>query len=114
MPRAELVGDQRKLVHLRGGHGSARDLGANHVHAGLALAVHAAPQALGAELVVGQSAGHVLFGVRTEELNVRPNGSIVLRFGVGLDVRGLGGQFSDHDYPYVYRDYYISRSFTIR
>ncbi len=49
---AEFVGNRRQLIHLRRGHRSARDLGADHVDAGLALAVNAAPQPLGAELVV--------------------------------------------------------------
>ncbi len=81
---AELVGDGGQLIHLRRGHRSARDLGADHVHAGLPLAVYAAAQALGAELVVGEPAGHVLLGVGTEQLDVGSNRGVVLRFGLVL------------------------------
>ena len=74
-----------QLIHLRGGHRSARDLGADHVHAGLALAVNAAPQPLRAEFVVSEAAGHVLLGVRAEQFDVGPNCGIVLSFGLGLE-----------------------------
>ncbi len=105
---------RRQLIHLSRGHRSARDLGADHVHAGLALAVNAAPQPLGPKLVVGQTARHELFGVRTEQFDVGSNRGVVLGFCLGLEVVEVFGYFSGHNYPYVYRDYYIWGSFTIR
>ena len=104
---AELVGDGGQLIHLRRGHRSARDLGADHVHAGLPLAVYATAQALRTELVVGQLASRELLGVGTEELDIGSNCGVVLRFRLVLEVR------RGRNYPHVYRDYPISASFTI-
>ncbi len=80
---AELVGDPGQLIHLRGGHRAARDLGADHVDAGLPLRVDTAAESLRAELVVVDLAGHPLFRVRTEQFDVGSNGCVVLGFGGG-------------------------------
>ena len=50
---AELIGHASQLPHLIRGQQAARNLGADHLHALLALAVDAAAQAEGPELVVG-------------------------------------------------------------
>src|ERR1700722_1011089 len=85
---AEFVGDGRQLIHLSRSHRSARDLGADHVYTGLTLTVNAAAQPLGAELVVGQTSGHVLLGVRTKQFDVGSDCAVVLGFRLGLEVEG--------------------------
>ena len=98
---------QLYLAHLRGRQDSARNLCADHVNAGLPLAVDAAAQALRTKLVVRDLAGHELFGIGAEQLDVGSNGSVVL--GLSLLLEGLCGWLDgffdgDHDDPYLDRD----------
>ena len=113
---SEFIGDGCELIHLLGRQNSAGNLGADHVHAGLPLAVDAAAQALCAKLVVRDFAGRELFSVRSEQFNVGANRGVV--FGFGLLLQGLpwvwDDLFGDHSYdPYLDRDYYILDSITI-
>src|SRR5262249_38129960 len=60
--------------------------------------------------------GHELFRIRSEQLNVGANRGVILQRGLLLDgvfgcLEGLFG--SDHDDPYLDRDYYILDSITI-
>ncbi len=50
---AESIRDLRHLAHLFRSQQSARNFGANHLHSLLALAIDAAAEPKGAELVVG-------------------------------------------------------------
>src|SRR5690349_4248277 len=73
----ETVGRQRQLIHLIGSSNTARDFRADHVNAGLALRIDATPQALRAELVVGDLARYPLLRVGTKKLDVGADGLVV-------------------------------------
>jgi len=77
-PASVEVGDLGEVPHLIGGEQAAGNLGANHMHRFLALAVDAAAQAEGAELVGGEFAGGEGVSLGAEQFDVRANGLIVL------------------------------------
>src|SRR5271163_3182508 len=108
---AEIVRDIGQRIHLASSQDPARDFGANHMHAGLALRVNAAAEALRAKLVVVDLARCPFFRVRAKDFDILPNGCVVGCFSPGDEVgfrRGedLGGCHLN-DYLYLYRDYYI-------
>ena len=74
------VGNERELVELIGGERAAGDLGPDHLHAGLALAVDAAAQPERPKVVVGDLAGEELVGLFAEELDVLAHDGVILGF----------------------------------
>ncbi len=78
MPPAELVGDAAKLPHLLGGQQPARNLGPDHLHAGLPLAINSAAQPERPKLIVGQLAAQVQLSLLPEQFDVLANSAIVL------------------------------------
>ena len=112
LPRGEvafaagaLVGDRAQLPHLSGGEQAARDLGADHLDAVLALAVDAAAEAKGPELVDCQLPREEVLGLGPEQFDIRTNGAIVLLFKDLLVIEDV--RCSHTLIPY--RDYTTSR-----
>ena len=94
----EIFGDAGELAYLGSGEKAAGDLAADHLDAGLALAVDAVFKAEGAEFVLGDLAGEELTGADAEGFNLFADGAIVLNLevlGVRLDFRG-GGRHNHH------------------
>ncbi len=97
----ELVGDVAELLELARCGEAAGDLHAYHLHAGLALSVDAVFQAEGAEFVVGNIAGDECRSLLAEDLNLLPNGLIVLILkGFALGEVFLDGGGHKHLLPY--------------
>jgi hypothetical protein len=85
----ELVGDAGQLADLGGGEEAAGDLAADHLDAGLTLAVDAVFEAEGAEFVLGDLAGEELTGPHTEGFDLFAYDTIMLNLEVllvGLDL----------------------------
>ncbi len=83
---SKLVGYAGKLIHLLRRQQAARNLCPDHVDAGLALRIHTPAEPLRAELVVVDLARYPLLGVGAEQLDVGPNGGVVLSFGGGGEI----------------------------
>jgi hypothetical protein len=75
---AEIVCHASQLAHLLRGQPSTRHLRPHHLDTGLPLAVDAAPQPEGPELIVRQLPSEKRIGLRPEQLDILPNCSIVL------------------------------------
>jgi hypothetical protein len=89
----EFVGDAGELAGLGSGEKAAGDLAADHLDAGLALAVDAVFEAEGAEFVLGDLAGEELTGAEVEGFDLLADGAIILNLKVlvvGLNLRGSG------------------------
>src|SRR5207248_5959364 len=81
----ELVGDVCKRFQLSSRRYSTGDLRADHLNAGLPLAVNAVTQPERTEFVVRNCAGENLFCFCAESLDFLANGLLMLAFEVGAD-----------------------------
>jgi len=75
-----LIGDRSQLAHLTGSEQSARNLGADHLDAILALSIDPAAKAIRPKLVGCQLPGEERLSLSTEKFDVLSNGAIVLLF----------------------------------
>src|SRR6185295_15236374 len=75
-----LVGNLAELPHLDRRKQAARNLGADHLNAVLALSVDAAAEAIGPELVSGQLSCEEVLSLGAEQFDIRTDGAIVLLF----------------------------------
>jgi hypothetical protein len=99
-----LVGDLGEDKHLVGGNHSGWDLGADHLHACLALAVDATAETESAKLVVGDTAGDERFSLLTEFFDIFANDAVVIGFDYTAGIED--GALSHDNLPFLYRDYY--------
>jgi hypothetical protein len=81
---SEFVGGAGHLAHLSRGENAARNLGSNHLHAGLALTVHSAPQTPGTKFVLGKFSGKEFFRLRPEFFYVLVDDPVIFDRGLGL------------------------------
>src|SRR5580658_10166951 len=88
---AEVIRDPSHLPHLFSRQQSAWNFRADHLHALLALAVYAAAQAEGAELILSDLPREELIGLAPEQLDIFPDSGIVLllsELAFGQDISG--------------------------
>jgi hypothetical protein len=99
-----LVGDGSHLPHLARGKQAARDLGADHLDAFLALAIDPAAKPERPEFVGGQLACEEVLGLRPEQFDVFANGPIVFLLKELLVYENIRGSHT----LIPYRDYTTS------
>ena len=92
-PSAEFVGDAAQLFHLRNGQQPAGNLAANHLNAGLPLAVNAMLQAKWPELIFGDLPVEKSQRARAEDFDFFADQPVMLDFklleiGPGVDSSG--------------------------
>jgi hypothetical protein len=86
--RGVSFGDEGKPIELIGSQRSTGDLGANHLHARLPLAVDAAAQTERPELIFGDLARQQLVGLFAEKLDVLTHDGVVLGFRMCMSAKG--------------------------